>query len=361
MIRPYLSLHERLPRLGMDAILFSTSEAFISLNVRYLSGFTGSDATLVITESERHLFTDGRYKTQASNEAPSFQVHVVRSKLDAVARLLKSDGIQRLGIEADRLSYQFVQGLAKRVKGLQPIALKRSFVDNLRIRKTPEEKALIQQAAKIASTACRQVLEEGLVGRSESQVAAALEARCKGAGAQKLAFDTIVAAGPRSALPHGKPSGRLIGEGELVILDYGCCLDGYHSDETVTCVTGKPTPEQAKMHQAVHTALERALDVIHPGISCREVDAVARRALDDSGFGAFFLHGLGHGVGLEIHEPPTLSRRGHGVLEEGMVFTIEPGIYIEGLGGVRLENLVYLGADGPEILSEMPKTLIEVE
>jgi Xaa-Pro aminopeptidase len=360
MTGPSLTLHTRLKRLGVDAFLFNTSEATPALNVRYLSGFTGSDATVVITQSERHLFTDGRYKTQAGEEARAFRVHVVRSKLDAVARTLIAAGVRKLGIEGARLSYDFVKGLLKRIKNLEPVSLKRPFLDDLRARKDPAEKARIQRAADIATTACRQVIEAGLVGHPEFRVAAELEARFKSEGAEKIAFETIVAAGLRSALPHGRPSDRPIGAGELVIIDYGCCVDGYHSDETVTCITGKPTPAQEDMHRAVYTAHMRALEFVRPGVHVRAVDGVARRSIDESGFGKYFLHGLGHGVGLEIHEPPFLSRRGRGTLEEGMVFTIEPGVYIEGVGGVRLESLVYLGAQGPELLSGMPKDLLRV-
>lgn len=360
MTGPFLTLHTRLKRLGVDAILFNTSESTASMNVRYLSGFTGSDATVIITPSERHLFTDGRYKIQAAEESPAFRVHVVRSKLDAVAGMLTAAGVRKLGIEGGRLSYEFVNALVKRAKALEPVSLKRAFLDGLRLRKSPEETARIKRAADMASVACRQVLDAGIVGHPEFRVAADLEARFKIAGAQRIAFDTIVASGPRSALPHGRPSERPIATGELVIIDYGCYVDGYHSDETVTCITGKPTPEQEQMHRAVYTAHERALEFVRPGVHSREVDAVARRSLDESGFGKFFLHGLGHGVGLEIHEPPSLSRRGRGALDEGMVFTIEPGIYIQGVGGVRLESLVYLGPEGPEVLSGMSKALLSV-
>ncbi|MBI5571050.1 MAG: aminopeptidase P family protein [Desulfomonile tiedjei] len=354
------AFHRRLEKLGLDAVMFNTSEFSASPNVTYLSGFTGSDATILITPTERHLFTDGRYKTQAKQQAAGFQIHVVRSKLDALANALKGAELRRLGMEGSRISYDFVTALVRRFPDLQPIPLKRQFVEGLRIVKDGEEKAKIKAAAHLASEACRRVVAAGLIGRIESEVAADLEGEFRRLGAEKIAFDTIVASGERSALPHGKASTKRIGNQELVVVDYGCMLEGYHSDETVTCVTDAPSVEQKRIYDVVYQAHMRALEVIKPGIHARRVDAAARKVIADGGYGKHFLHGLGHGVGLEIHEPPYLSPRGRGTLEEGMVFTVEPGVYVEGVGGVRLESLIYLDRNGPDILSEMPKDLIRV-
>jgi Xaa-Pro aminopeptidase len=358
MTLPVLALHERLERLGADALLFNTSETLASLNVRYLTGFTGSEATVLITRNERHLFTDGRYKIQAAQEAGEFHVHVVRSRLEALARALKSAGILRLAIEASRVSYEFVTSLTRKMPELEVVPLGRIFLERLRIHKTPEERIKIQRAAHIAALACRKIVDQGLTGKREAQVAAALEAEMRRHGAEGTAFDSIVVAGERSALPHGQPSDRAIGQDELVIIDYGCRVDGYHSDETVTCITGAPTSRQENIYRAVHEAHMRALEAAKPGVTARKIDTIARTVIDKAGYGKYFMHGLGHGVGLEIHEPPYLSPKGRGALEQGMVFTIEPGVYLEGFGGVRLESLVYLHGDGPELLSEMPKELI---
>ena len=353
-------LHRRLERLGVEALLFSTSESVTSVNVRHLSGFTGSEAAILITLTERHLFTDGRYKTQAAQETVGFRIHVVRNKLDSLARSIAAARVKRLGIEASRLSHEFVTSLMRRVPQLEPVPVSRIFLDDLRVHKCSEEKALIEKAAEIASSACRTVLASGLAGRQEVEVAAELELEFRRRGAEKVAFDTIVASGPRSALPHGLAADRVIGHGELIVIDYGCRFAGYHSDETVTAVTGSASEDQKKIHRAVYEAHMRALDRIKPGVNARQVDAIARQVIENAGYGKYFLHGLGHGVGLEIHEPPYLSPRGKGALETGMVFTVEPGIYIEGLGGVRLESLVYLDNNGPEVLSQMPKDLISV-
>jgi Xaa-Pro aminopeptidase len=356
-----MGLHRRLERLGVDALLFSTSEAVTSVNVRHLSGFTGSEAAILITLTERHLYTDGRYKTQATQETQGFRVHVVRNKLDSLARSIGVAGIRKLGIEASRVSHEFVTSLMRRVPQLEPVPVSRNFLDDLRVHKSATEKTLITKAAEIASAACLSVLATGMTGKREVEVAAALETEFRRRGAEKVAFDTIVASGPRSALPHGQAAERVIGRGELIVVDYGCRYCGYHSDETITAVTAdSPSSEQKKIHRAVYEAHMRALDRIKPGVFARQIDAIARQVIDKSGYGKYFLHGLGHGVGLEIHEPPYLSPRGRGPLEEGMVFTVEPGIYIEGLGGIRLESLIYLDRNGPEVLSQMPKDLIPV-
>jgi Xaa-Pro aminopeptidase len=353
-----LSLHERLPRLGADALLFNTSEILPSTNLRYLSGFSGSDAAMFLTRTERHLFTDGRYKTQAQQEAREFRVHVVRNKVAALTRAIVRAGIGSIGIESSRISYEFVSQLKGRLPNLDIVLLKRNFIEGLRIRKTAEEKAKIGEAAAIASTACRKVINGGLLGKRETEVAGELEALFRTAGAEGIAFDTIVASGERSALPHGKASERVIGPQQLVVIDFGCRFQGYNSDETVTCLTGSPSPEQARMHQVVYDAHMKALEAAKAGVRARALDVVARKSIETAGYGKYFLHGLGHGVGMEIHEPPYLSPRGRGILEEGMVFTIEPGIYVEGIGGVRLESLVYLDSTGPEILSQMTKDLV---
>jgi Xaa-Pro aminopeptidase len=268
--------------------------------------------------------------------------------------------VLKVGIEASRVSYEFVTTLVRKTSGLEVVPLKRDFLENLRIRKTLEEKDCILKAATIASRACREVLKAGIVGKREADVAARLESLFRANGADGIAFETIVASGERSALPHGAATDKVIKKGELVIVDFGCRLQGYHSDETVTCVSGRATADQKKIFDAVYSAHMNALESLRDGVRAREVDRIARQAIDKAGLGKYFLHGLGHGVGLEIHEPPFLSPKGRGFLKEGMVFTIEPGVYIEGVGGVRLESLVYLEADSPLILSGMPKKLIPV-
>ncbi len=360
MTFPILSLHGRVGRIGVDALLFNTSENLVSVNLLRISGFTGSDASVLITRNERHLFTDGRYKTQAKEQAKGFRVHVVKRKLDSLAHTIKTAGIKRLGIESARVSHEFVTTLGARIPGIEVAPLGRAFLEGLRIRKEPDEKDKVKIAARIASDACREILEKGLSGRREIDVAADLEDRFRRLGALGIAFETIVASGLRSALPHGTASEKTIAANDLVIIDFGCRYEGYNSDETVTCSVGPPSARQKSVHKAVYEAHMRALDAVREGMRVRDVDRVARNSIAEAGYGAYFLHSLGHGVGLEVHEPPYLSLKGRGVLREGMIFTIEPGVYIEGFGGVRLESLVYLDREGPEVLSTMSKNLIQV-
>jgi Xaa-Pro aminopeptidase len=349
-----------LRRLGVDAILLNSSEVVPSVNLRYLTGFTGSDASVMITRSGLDLFTDGRYQTQAAQQAPDFRLHVVRRKFDSIARVLRSARVRRVGIEAARVSHEFVTTLQRKLTGVKLVPLNRRFVEGLRIRKSPEEKEKIAGAARIASSACEQLLTSKLEGWTETEVADALETLFRRHGADGVAFDTIVASGERSALPHGKASNKVIRRGELVIIDFGCTFEGYNSDETVTCVVGRASSDQRKMHKAVYEAHMKAIDSLKIGVAPRDVDRVARNSLHEAGYGKWFLHGLGHGLGLEVHEPPYLSPLGKGVIEEGMVFTVEPGVYIEGIGGVRLESLVYMDKSGPELLSRMSKELLQI-
>ncbi|MFH1116229.1 MAG: Xaa-Pro peptidase family protein [Pseudomonadota bacterium] len=354
-------LHRRLAGLGVDAVLLNTSEVIQSTNLRYLSGFNGSDAAILISRNERLLFTDGRYKTQVKEQVPDFRAHVVRNKIAALAGAVRSLGVKRLGIESGRISYEFVTSLGRRIPEVDIVPLKRRFVEELRIRKDAEEIERIRKAGATASEACREVVEAGLTGRRECDVAADIETRFRVKGAEGTAFETIVASGARSALPHGTATSKIIAGGEPVIIDFGCRYQGYCSDETVTCTTGKATADQAAVHAAVYDAHMRAVEAVREGMNPRELDRTAREVIDKAGFGKYFMHGLGHGVGMDIHEPPYLSPRGRGVLKAGMVFTIEPGIYIEGVGGVRLESLVHLGAAGVEILCHMPKSLITAD
>ncbi|MFH0822886.1 MAG: aminopeptidase P family protein [Pseudomonadota bacterium] len=354
-------LQDKLPNLGLDAVLFNSSEFLWSPNLRYITGFTGSDAAVLLTAEAAHVFTDGRYKTQVMEQCPGFVTHVVRRKVDAIARTIKKSRVVRLGVESSRISYEFGAVLSVKVPETRLVPLKRSFLDAFRIQKSPEERAKIKEAARIASESCKTLLGNGLKGRKEVSVAAELEGLFRQRGAQGIAFDTIAASGPRSALPHGKASNRVIRPGDLVVLDFGCKYEDYFSDETVTCVVGPPDSDHKRMHRAVYEAHMRALDAVKPGVTARDLDAAARRSIEAAGYGKYFIHSLGHGVGLEIHEPPFLTSRNGARIDDGMVFTIEPGVYIEALGGVRLESLICMDGTHPEVVSLMTKELIRVD
>ncbi|MDQ1240135.1 MAG: Xaa-Pro aminopeptidase [Thermodesulfobacteriota bacterium] len=345
----------------LDAVLFNSSEYLTSSNVRYITQFTGSEAAVLVTLRDRHLFTDGRYTIQARQQAQGYTIHVTKDTVGSVARLVSKWGYSRIGIEPARLTYKLVSQLRRRVPMSTFVDMDKRFLENFRIHKLPQELEKIRNAAAVASEACKKVLWQGIVGKTEADVAWELESEMRRLGADEPSFSTIVASGERSALPHAHPSKKIIFPGDLVVMDYGARLSGYNSDETVTCVVGgSPTPLQEKMHEAVYEAHNRAIESLRIGIPMRQIDQVARQCIDRAGFGRHFIHGLGHGVGLEVHEPPRISQSGKGLVEQGMVFTIEPGIYLEGIGGVRLESLVHMSGDGPELLSLMPKKLISV-
>lgn len=346
----------------LDAVLFHSSEYLSSQNLVYIAGFTGSEAAVLITGREQHLFTDGRYAIQARQQARGFIIHITRDTVGSIARFVSKRGLFRIGIETARVTYKFVGRLRDRMKGLVLVDIDDRFIETFRIRKFPEELEKIRHAAAIASQACEMVLSGGILGKTELQVAWELESAFRRLGAEEPSFGTIVASGERSALPHAHPTEKVIGHCDLVVMDYGARFSTYSSDETVTCIVGGiPSSLQKRIHEAVHEAHDRAIDILQPGIPIRQVDGVARQCIADAGFGRNFTHGLGHGVGLEVHEPPKISQRGTGILEEGMVFTIEPGIYLEGVGGVRLESLIHMTGDGPEFLSLMSKDLISVD
>jgi Xaa-Pro aminopeptidase len=359
-VDPIGLIRRKLQKLKLDAILLNTSEITRSTNLRYLSGFTGSDAAILINEDRLHLFTDGRYKIQSKIESPKFRVHVTRGKIASLVKILRKLGVRNLGVEGNRISFDYVSALKKAAKEIEVVSFRTQELADLRITKDGSELEMIRKAAQVASLACKQLLEAGISGKSESEVAGRLGSLFKLGGASAESFETIVASGVRSALPHGSPTEKIIQSGDLVVIDYGCMISGYCSDETVTCVVGSPDAEQEKIHQAVKDAHDRAIEAIKPGVRGNELDRVARETISKAGYGKYFLHSLGHGVGLEVHEAPYLAPKSVSVIDSGMVFTIEPGIYIEGFGGVRLESLVYLSSTGPEILSRASKSLISV-
>jgi Xaa-Pro aminopeptidase len=356
-----LALQEKIKRSRIDAILFNTSEITPSINLRYLTGFTGSNAALIITAHERHFITDGRYTLQAGQQTSGLQIHIDKNKLTAITRIIRQNKITKLAIEGPRISYQFASALIEKTN-LTLRSLDAIFLENFRIKKNEFERAEISKAAQIASESCKEVVKAGLCDKTEAEIANHLESLFRSKGASGIAFETIVASGARAALPHGMATDKIVEKGDLVIIDYGCTLpSGYRSDETVTCKIGKPTKEDVRITDAVKQAHDKALVAAKPGIKIKDLDRLARDELRKHDLAKYFTHSLGHGLGLETHEPPYLSPKGRGVLQAGMVVTIEPGVYIEGWGGVRLESLVYIGQSGPEILSLMNKKLLQAK
>ncbi|NLX91063.1 MAG: aminopeptidase P family protein [Firmicutes bacterium] len=336
-------------------------EAFLLTNppnIFYLSGFSGSSAYLCITEKTAHLYTDFRYLQQAAEEAPSFEIIKVGSSEnfdEMIAFLLKS-GIKNIAVEESNLTLSSYNRLKAAAQGIELIPQSR-FVEEIRAIKEESEVEKIAAAAGIADQAFQQLLPLVKPGMREDDIALELEYRLRKAGSQKNPFDIIVASGPRSALPHGLASSRIIEEGELITIDFGAVFSGYSSDMTRTFIIGEPSKKQREIYNMVLEAQELALSNLQIGKACAEIDKLARDHFQKYGYASYFGHGLGHGVGLEVHELPTLSPKGNMILEEGMVFTVEPGLYMRGWGGVRIEDLVVLRNSGPEILTSAPKEL----
>jgi Xaa-Pro aminopeptidase len=327
------------------------------VNVRYLSGFTGTNGVCVCGPDERLLLTDFRYTERAAEETEGWEVVTVEDDwLGGIATRLSG----RVGFEDDRMPVRTRERLGEKLSEGVELVAAGGTVEKLRRVKDADELASIAAAAELADDVCRWSLERGLAGRSEREVARAAEARIRELGADP-SFPAIVAAGPSGALPHAEPGEREIGRDELVVFDMGAQLDGYCSDGTRTFATGEPGEEARAVYETVREAQAAALDAVVAGADGEGVDAIARKIVENAGHGERFGHGLGHGVGLEVHEAPRLSHRSEDVLEAGEVVTIEPGIYLPGKFGVRIEDLIVVTEDGHRNLSGLPKGLQIVE
>jgi Xaa-Pro aminopeptidase len=322
-------------------------------NVRYLTGFTGSNGACVCGPGIRLFFTDFRYTERAATEVEDWEAITVGADwLGAIAEKLEG----KVGFEDDQMAVRTLEKLkGKLADGVELVAAGGS-VEELRRVKDAKELATIAAASELADEVWRWSVERGLAGRSERAVARAAEARIRELGADP-SFPAIVAAGPNGALPHAEPGEREIGRGELVVFDMGAKLDGYCSDGTRTYATGDPGEEARAVYEVVREAQQAALEAIEAGVDGEAIDAIARKVIEAAGHGDRFGHGLGHGVGLEVHEGPRLSLRSDDVLAPNEVVTIEPGIYLPGKLGVRIEDLVVVTEDGLRNLSGLPKDL----
>jgi len=343
-----------LQRLKLDAILVTHLP-----NVRYLTGFTGSAAALLI--GSRPVFvTDGRYAVQARRQVAHPRVVVNRSgSLKGAAREIAARKLPRLAIEAEHVTVATRSLLARELGGSKLIATS-GVVEGLRMLKDAEEVDAIREAVLLGGRLLPLVLRALRPGRSEADVAARLEYAARRAGAERMSFETIVASGPRSALPHGIASEALLPKLGFVVLDYGVILHGYCSDMTRTVHLGKASQQERGWYSAVLEAQLAAISVVSPGARLSEVDKAARSVLKRSKLEKFFTHSTGHGVGLEIHEPPRVAANQDGTLEPGMVITIEPGIYVPGKGGIRIEDMVLVTSRGYELLTSARKDFVEL-
>lgn len=330
----------------LDGILFSSLE-----NIRYLCGFTGSDGALITTRKESFFLTDSRYWTQAEEEVKGSQIIHYKKKMEGIASLLLDLKLNRIGFESTSVTFSAHRFLLEKLANASQLIPLEEELKNLRAAKDAQELTLIRRAIDISSNAFLYLVEILKEGVLEREVALEMESFMKRNGAEAIGFDIIIASGKRSALPHGKASVKRIEKGDLILIDFGSGFQGYHSDQTRTLVCSNPSLEQQKIYRIVKEAHDRAIEKIRPGIPIGEVDGAAREHIRNQGYGEYFGHGTGHGIGLAVHEDPVVNSENKGLVQEGMVFTIEPGIYIPNWGGVRIEDMVLVTPKGAEILT----------
>jgi Xaa-Pro aminopeptidase len=330
-------------------------------NVYYLSGFTGDSGALLIESSSVTLFTDGRFTTQAKEEVHQTRVQIHRSSLlEAVGAHLRRKRHSRVAVAPSRLSLAGWNVLKKAAgKGIRWIPTE-GLVEQLRAVKNSSEIAVIRDAARVGSEVMEEIIRLIRPGVTELEIAAEIGFRMRQKGASGESFDAIVAAGPRSALPHARPTTRQIGKNELVVLDLGAILRHYCSDLTRTVYVGRAPSRIRRWYQAVLEAQNAGRDALKHGVRAGVVDAATRGVLQRKGVGRYFVHSTGHGIGLEIHEDPRIARGQKNLLETGNVVTLEPGVYIEGVGGIRIEDDAVVTPRGNEILTTAPRELLEL-
>lgn len=335
---------------GLDAVVL-----FHLSNIRYLCGFTGTDGVLAATADQDCFLTDSRYTTQARGQVAAGEIREYSLKIDGVVEWLRERGVRRIGFEAETVSFALARRLREKGEAEWEWVPVEKPLQALRGGKDEEEISALLEATRLNAEAFAEILPRIRPGVRERDIALALEFALKRLGGEEKAFDFIVAGGERGAMPHGVASDRELRAGELITVDFGTRYLGYHSDETVTVALGEIPPRMREIYDIVLEAHDLAIAAVRPGVPLKEIDAVARRHITEKGYGQFFGHGLGHGVGLEVHEFPTVSTRSEETACEGMVFTIEPGIYLPGLGGVRIEDMVQVTADGCRTLTRIPK------
>ncbi|MCI7812646.1 MAG: aminopeptidase P family protein [Lachnospiraceae bacterium] len=341
---------------NVDAILVSDS-----YNIRHISQFRG-EGYLYLTKNRQVILTDSRYTTQAKGEAEEFEVFEINNDCSyekLLSNLMEEDGVEKVGFEDQHIGYAEYERWTRQIPGKTWIEMGESLND-LRMIKEQWELDCLEKAESIGDAAFSHILNVIKPGMTELAIAAELEYFMKQNGASGTSFDTIIASGLNSAMPHAIPSDKKIEEGDFVTMDFGCKYNGYCSDMTRTIVVGKASEKQREIYSIVLEAQLAALDALRPGLTGQEVDKVARDIIEKAGYGAYFGHGLGHSVGLFIHESPRLSPKGMTLMQENMIQTVEPGIYLPGFGGVRIEDMVVVTADGHKNFAHSKKELIEL-
>jgi Xaa-Pro aminopeptidase len=353
-------LRDRFAAAEIDALLVTRLT-----NVRYLTGFTGSAGMLLVLPEGAVFVTDGRYAEQSGEQLGAAGVDArieigttAARQREVLAAAVTEADVSRLGLEADGVSWaqqrEFAADWFPSVELVSTLAL----VEDLRIVKEDGEVARIRAACAIADDALAELLPTLAQGRTEREFALDLEFAMRRRGASAVSFDPIVASGPNGAKPHARPSDRRIEPGELVVIDFGCIVDGYCSDMTRTVSVGDPGAEARRVWDTVRVSQQAGRDAVAVGVACADVDRASRAVIEDAGWGDAFVHGTGHGVGLDIHEAPRVASTAGGTLAPGHVVTVEPGVYLPGVGGVRIEDTLVVTPSGPVALTEFPKELI---
>ncbi|MDT8420958.1 MAG: Xaa-Pro peptidase family protein [Desulfuromonadales bacterium] len=343
-------MEKLLTEAEVDAFVF-----FDLANIRYLADFTGTDGVLVVNREGATFLTDSRYQTQARQQVSAESVICYQKKLDGLVAELQRLGVHRVGFESESLTVATWEELQNKTAGKIDWVGIAKPIRSLRSIKDREEIAALEHAALLNQKAFDEIIPLLKPGTTEREIALALEFALKTLGGEEKAFDFIVASGERGAMPHGLASDKPLNSGELVTIDFGTRVAGYHSDETVTVAIGAVEQKLRDIYDTVLAAHDLALAAVKPGIGILELDAVAREYITGKGYGDFFGHGLGHGLGLKVHEFPALSPTSGGDMEEGMVVTIEPGIYMPKIGGARIEDTVVVTAEGCRCLTRIAK------
>ncbi|HEX2054670.1 MAG TPA: aminopeptidase P family protein [Actinomycetota bacterium] len=358
-------LRARMQSEGVDALLVSNL-----VNVRYLTGFAGSNGYVFLTRDATHFITDGRYATQASEMVKDAEITIAKNHaavVEGLNRITKDLGLQRVGYEATHVTvasrgaaWEPPPGLDKVMSYFEDAEMVATggWIEDQRKVKDAEEIAAIRAAAEMGDKGFEYILGRVEVGKTERELALDLEFYLRSLGSEGVSFDPIVAAAERSALPHARPTDRKVERGHYLLFDFGCVVDGYCSDMTRTVVVGQVDDRHRDVYSTVLEAEMAGIEAAGPGVACGDVDRVSRKVIENAGYPEAFMHGLGHGVGLEIHEAPSLKTGFPERLEPGHVITIEPGAYFEGWGGVRVEDLAVVTETGLEVLSKAPKDLI---
>jgi len=355
------TLKKKLGELGIDSFV-----TFNLKNVRYLTGFSGTSGAVAITDSKAIFFTDFRYASQVKKQVTSMKIEIGPSLNVGIADLLTKEKIGSTGYEGDHISVSSLSALKKEVnskrKTKSALRWKSTHpIEEMRIIKDKLEIGLIEKNMQILSKVFDKAGEVLSPGIRESDAAAQLELQLRLSGGEGKAFDFIIASGTRSALPHGVAGKKKIGKNDFVTLDWGCLLEGYHTDNTRNFSFGRPKQKIIELHRIVLEANRTAIEAVAPDVRLSDIDRAARSVIEKQRYGKFFGHGTGHGVGLDIHEAPTVSPRSKSVAKEGMVFTIEPGIYLPGIGGVRIEDMVLVTKTGCRLISRnIPQELVKL-